>query len=172
MTSRFHIPPPRSIDGSLLPALLAMLLGVMLALQLTLTNDVDLPPPGPLPHVAAPPPPMLPATGIPTIVATRALFDPNLIGNAPGTPGATAANSPLGGATVAGRIAVGNRSIAIIQDGKRITRLAPGQLFHGWTLVSLSDTGARFRRDGETLDLNYGVAAPASAEPASEEDQQ
>jgi hypothetical protein len=157
---------PRRADRTLLPAGLAALLLALFVAQWFLPATSA--PPVALPvattgRIGAPP--AAPPSADPGPVLARPLFAPRR----PMNPGAGVAASPLGGAVVAGSIAVRGRPMAIVRapDGA-VRRLPIGGMLAGWRLAALDPGGARFRKGGETLTMAYGAAAPPAG--ASEDD--
>ncbi len=158
--------PPGLDPGAWLPAGLAALLALALALQLWLGAAVE-PPPAALgvARTARPPAPAVPPVLVPAILTARDVFTP------PPPPGTIAAvtgpTAPLGGATVAGTVAVRRRAVVVLTLPGGATRYLPrGGTVGGWVLIGFDNAGARFARDGKTITIAYGAAAPAP--PAAE----
>lgn len=158
----FPLPLPRREDGSLLPALLALLLAALLVVQFMIVTPVELPEPA------------LGAgrnTVAQSIVAGNAIAPKLIVENDVFSPVRSAGGSsdgasagPLGGAVVAGSVSVGGRAYAmVIVPGGRISRLAPGGSINGWRLLDLTAGGARFGRGSERLDVAYGGQATQTA---------
>ena len=137
----------------MLPAALASLLAVMLALQLALTSEVELPPAGAAGIGAAqgPPPAIRPAPVPPGLLA-RPLFAPH------GAASGSAPANPLG-ATLVGAVRIGHRAYAVVQQGGRTINVPVGGSVAGWRLAGLSAEAARFVRGNERLVVGYGAAA-------------
>lgn len=158
------LPPlPNRDDRTLLPALLAGMLVLMLALQFALPAVDELP---------ADAGRVVPVRGVDAAIA-RVIPDPAITRNALFSPTrGGAANGagddgpgPMGGATLAGIVKVGNRARAVVQqsDGT-VVSVAVGGRYQAWTLVALSPTTAKFARDGEqwTLAVGGGAVLPNS----------
>ena len=146
------LPPlPSRDDRTLLPALLAGVLVLMIALQFALPAADKLP--GDARRV-------VPLRGVDAVIS-RVIPDPVIMRNALFSPSRGGAASgggtgPLGGATLVGMVRVGNRARAIVQrgDGTAVS-VAVGGRYQDWTLVALSTKTARFVRDGERLTLDF-----------------
>lgn len=158
--SRFPIPRPHSDDGTLVPALLVGLLTGMLVLQLVLPGSGD-PPPSPdgeqfhfSATVAPAIGPVIPAR----IILERPVFSPQrTVSN-----GADA--DPLSGAQVAGAWSTGGRANLILRLPNGSTRtIRVGQATDRWVLAAVTNEGARFARDGRTVLVPFGTAAPQDA---------
>lgn len=142
----------------MLPALLALLLAVLLVVQFLIVAPVD------LPEAAIGVGRNAPSL---SIVAQNAVADRAIAENDVFSPlrsaggGADAvASGPLGGVVLAGSVAVGGRSYAmVIAPGGKVSRLAPGGSINGWRLLNLGASGARFGRGSERLDLPFGGSA-------------
>jgi len=163
------LPPlPSRDDRTLLPALLAALLVLMMAIQFALPVAEELPSDARR---------VVPSGSVEAVVG-RVVADPVIVRNALFSPSrgsaASAAagvgNGPLGGATVVGMVRVGKVARAIIQqaDGMAVS-VAVGGVYRGWTLVALSTTRARFLRDGERLAMDFtnGAILPNTNTPRS-----
>jgi hypothetical protein len=165
--SRFPIPRPRSGDGTILPAALAGLLVVTLALQVAFVPSDE-------PELdaarwagASAPlgmPPITPA------VASRAILEQPIFTPARATGGGTAAD-PLAGAQVAGAWSVGRQANLVVREadgGTRTVRI--GQSVNQWILTAITPQGARFSRDGQSMLVPFGATAPQNA-PTQQEDE-
>ena len=149
------LPPLPSRDNrTLLPALLAAVLVLMIALQFALPVDDEL---------ASDARRVVPSDGVDAaigrvvpdpVILRSALFSPSRSSAANGA--ATVGKGPLGGAAVVGAVRVAGRARAVIQqsDGTAIS-VAVGGRYQGWTLISLSSTAALFLRDGERLMMAF-----------------
>lgn len=160
---------------AVLPAALALLLALGIALQLLIGgSEAPVPPGVGIAGLARQPVPPVPPARVPPVLAARALFLP--VADA-GTvqPGAEAPPAAIG-AVVAGSVARRGRRAAVLVLPDGGTRyLAPGQSFNGWRLLAISEASARFRRDGRDLALAFGAAAaapPVDIAPEPPEDQQ
>ena len=168
--SQFHIPRPRSDDGSLLPALLAGVMLALLAVQFA---------PTPLDEAHAPmmaraavgrPTAALPvpATVADPVIRARPIFAPS---RAMGS--GTTASDPLAGAQVAGSWSVGRQTILVLRQADGRTRnLRIGQAVNQWLLSSVTAEGAQFVRDGQRIVIPFGGTAPqatTSEDPPEEE---
>ncbi|MDT0508403.1 hypothetical protein [Novosphingobium sp. MMS21-SN21R] len=156
------MPLPRREDGSLLPALLALLLAALLVVQFMIVTPVELPEPalGAGRNTVAQA--LVAGNAIaPKLIVENDVFSP--LRSAGGSPDGASAG-PLGGAVVAGSVSVGGRAYAmVIVPGGRISRLAPGGSINGWRLLGLTTGGARFGRGSERLDVAYGGQATQTA---------
>ncbi len=173
MTSRFPSLPALDREAAL-PAALALLLALGIGLQLLIGSDeAPVPQTVGIAGLARQPVPPVPPARVPPGLLTRALFLPAADA---GTvqPGASAPSMSIG-AVVAGSVARRGRRAAVLvlpDGGSRY--LVPGQSFNGWQLLAISETGARFRRDGREMSLSFGAAAPPPVDDTAEqpEDQQ
>lgn len=165
LTLRFRSFLPQRDEGAALPAGLALLLLLVIPLQLWAGVETVTPTatPGSV-RIARAAPPAVGVVVAPPVILARNIFQAPAV-QPNGAPVATAA---LGGATVAGSVAVRGRRVAmIVLPGGRTAYLAPGRSLQGWTLVGLDTEGARFARDGKTLTVAFGAAAGApTADPA------
>jgi hypothetical protein len=149
-----------------LPAVLALGLVAMAALQLALPSPIDLPPADSVARVGIGP---LPADPAPVFIPAS-LTDGGLFAPVAGAPGAAAATDPLGGVTIAGVVQKGRMRLAlVVGPGTTMHYVAAGGQIAGWRLVSLGQSGALLRRAGDHIDLAYG-AHPVSAGPAQSAD--
>lgn len=162
---------PRPDDGTLLPAALAALLVLAIALQLVWTGEPDLPPERVGRIVQPQQTVMIARTGVSPIILERPLFSPTRGGTAPTASADGAPPSVLGGAIVAGSVTRGRarRAFLRLADGS-VRGLAIGQTFDGWRLAGLTDDGARFARGRKTMTIAFGASAPVASEEASDEE--
>jgi len=172
LTSRFRFRPPlpRSADGSRLPAILAVVLVLVLAFQLVMTHEPDLPRAGVVPLVPLPEQRAASIVVTPPILERRPIFAPRDIGG--GAASGAAIPLPLDGAVATGFVSVGSRVTAVLQTPSGgIVRLRPGARYRGWMLVAVTSSGAKFRRGGESMTMTYGAAAQAAAQAEPSEDE-
>ncbi len=155
---------PNRADDTILPAVLAGLLAVLLAVQLLLSGaDPDLPP---ALAVSA----SRTKTTIPEmapVVAARVIFDRPLFAPRQSLTAAlrTGAASMIGGALVAGTVSIRGRSFAVVRRANGdVMNLGIGGVIDGWRLVALQAGGAVFVKGKESRVLAYGAAAFAPAE--------
>ena len=150
---------PARADGTRLPALLALVLVLMAALQFALPTDVVLPD-APGRTVANRLPERIAFRAIPDdVILRRALF-------APGSGGAgkgIAATGPLDGATPVGVVRGRGFARAILQqaDGSAVS-LPVGAAYHSWRLTGIAKDSATFFRDGKKLVLPLSSDPPTS----------
>jgi hypothetical protein len=161
---------PRRADRSLLPALLAGVLGLLLIVQclLPVGGEISADVLAPLRvsrfSVAAMPP-----SADPSPVLERPLFAPRLVMST-----AAQGSAPiLGGASVAGTVSIRGRALAVVRrvDGS-VYNLPLGGAVGGWRLVSLNSATARFQKGSEQLELAYGaisVSPPKEAESGEDD---
>lgn len=152
MKPPFRFAFPARGSGARLPALLAVVLAGMAALQPVLQPAAPEPAPAVVSggHVVRAVPD--PAPVIATAAGARTLpFSP-----AP-TAAAGAASTPLAGAVIAGTVRIGGVPFAMVQmpDGS-IRRVGIGARVAGWRLAALLPGGARLVRDGDTITPAYG----------------
>lgn len=167
--SPLRIPRPERADGTVLAALLAALLVVLLCAQAVLPQDRPAQPD--VPAVAAlPSTPTIAAVSADPLLTRRAIFQPTrLAAGGPGLAGVPV--GPLDGAVPAGIVQVRGAARLILQtpDGNSVT-LRPGQSYRGWRLTRIGNDEVRFARGGETVNLALGAANsysyPGSARPA------
>ncbi len=157
---------------AVLPAALAILLAVGIVLQLALeSGEVPVPAGIGIAGMARSPVPPVPPALVPRGLAGRALFLPSADAGTANATGVAAPTAPAFGAVVAGSLARRGRRAAVLVLADGSTRyLLPGQRFAGWQLLAITDSAARFRRDGRDLTLGFGAAAPA-ADAAPEQDE-
>lgn len=165
-----RIPRPERAEGTVLAALLAVLLALMLVAQGVLPQDRPTPPDVP-PVGLRDGPVTIPAVSADPVLARRSIFTPAQSG-AGGAGGAAAATGPLDGAVPAGIVRVRGAPRLVLQtpDGSNVT-LRPGQSWRGWRLIGIGTDEARFARGGETITLGLGAATdpysyPGYAAPA------
>jgi hypothetical protein len=168
---RSPISLPRPDDGTLLPAALAGLLLLAVALQLLWTGEPDLPQERVGRILSSRQTVMIARTGIPPVILDKPLFSPAR-GGFGGGAGDAAQASALGGAVVAGTVTRGRarRAFLRLPDGS-VRALAIGQDFDGWRLAGLTDDAARFVRAGETITMAFGASAPVVSEDAGDEEE-
>lgn len=159
---RFPLSAPQRADRSLLPGVLASLLATLLVVQIVVPVESEIAA-GVLPPVRAPrfSDFAMTASADPAPILARPLFAPRLsmIGTGQGP------TQVLGGASVAGTMAIRGRTVAIVRraDGS-VRYLSPGGVIDGWRLVGLTSSGARFQKGAERLELPFGAASVATPE--------
>lgn len=147
-------PRPSRDNGTILPALLAGALVLMIALQFALPAELDLPAEGsrivPVRMVQG-----NVARVVPDPVILRdALFSPARSAVAGGT--ATGGTGPLDGAIVVGMVRARGVARAVIQQSDGTALSVPvGGRYRSWRLVSITSGNAVFSRDGERLALAF-----------------
>lgn len=151
--------PPRSVDGTLLPAALSALLVAAGLLQLLWTGAPELPDEGvgrvmPASEAAL----SLPRAIAPPVIMGRPLFSPTRTAGTQSV--ATGGDGPLGGASPVGMMSRGRaaRLFLKLPDGS-IQRLPVGGIYQGWRLVALTEDGAMFVQGQEKIKINYGSSA-------------
>lgn len=147
-------PRPNRDNGTILPALLAALLVLMIALQFALPAELDLPSEGKG---------VVPLKLSPTAV-NRVIPDPLILRDALFSPGRSAVagakvaggSGPLDGAVVVGMVRARGVARAIVQqaDGSAVS-VSVGGRYRGWRLLSITAGNAVFSRDGERLSLAF-----------------
>ena len=156
MKPRVTLSLPNRDNATLFPALLALLLVLMAALQWALPAEVV------LPDAAgrAVAPQMAERSIMRTfpddVILRRALFAPGR-----GVTGKSAEDSgPLDGATPVGIVRGKGFARVILQqaDGSAVT-LSLGSAYHGWALTRISQDSAIYKRNGKTLMLPLGSRA-------------
>ncbi len=170
------LPPPRRADRTRLPAALAALLVLLLAVQLLLPSTVVLPDAGLAPPLRLRPVAVAPRAVDPEI-ALRPLFAPGR--RETYVPGVAEKSAPLEGARAVGLITArgGARLFLQAPDG-RTSAIAPGGVYRGWQLVRIGPAEVAFRRGAETVTLPITAsvppvsAIPAAAEAPEEEEAQ
>lgn len=149
---------PRREDDSIFPALLALVLAVLMVVQFLIPDPIDLPEAMLDTGRSTAAEPF--ATGdakAARLIVESDVFSPE---RSVGGNNDVSSTGPLGGMIVAGSVSIRGRAYAmVIAPSGRISRLARGGSINGWTLLSLSATGARFGRGSEKLDLPYGAQA-------------
>lgn len=168
MKLRFPISAPRAADGTLLPAGLLAVLVTMIAAQLALTSEPELPDAQPgraaRTEIAAD----LPGIALPPVLTGRPLFVPGrTLAAAAGGPSA----APLAGAVVAGSLRQGRvvRLFLKEPDGT-IRTLAPGGTYQGWRLAGVGSDSATFVQAGQRISIAFGSAMAIRPEAAAGED--
>ncbi len=167
--SRFLIPRPRSGDGTVLPAALAAILAGALALQVVLVPAGDADSAAPRralvrrPFVA----PLISAAVADPAITARPIFTP-----ARANGGSASGADPLGGAQVSGTWSVGRQTNLVLRlsDGT-VRTLRVGQTVNQWVLSAITSGGARFSREGQSINVPFGASAPPSAQPQEEQSQ-
>jgi hypothetical protein len=155
--SPLRIPRPERAEGTVLAALLAVLLALMLGAQFVLPQDRPAVPD--VPQMAArQATPQVTLVAADPVLARRSIFQPTRLSNA-GADAASMALGPLDGAVPAGIVRVRGAPRLVLQtpDGKSVT-LRPGQSWQGWRLLGIGKDEVRFRRAGETITLGLGAA--------------
>jgi hypothetical protein len=168
---RSPLAKPTRANRSLVPAICAVALTAMLALQLGLTRGVDLPETGWSGGGARSQLPEIAGQFVPPILKQQSIFSPTRTAQ---VAGVVAVVLPLNGAVVAGMISVRGRSYAVIQQpGGTIVRLPIGGRYAGWRLRNLSADGAVFDRGSKRLPLSFGaIPAQPVTETTENEEQQ
>lgn len=162
------IPRPERAEGTVLAALLAVLLAMMLIAQFVLPHDRPALPDMPQGAVRAESA-RIAAVSAEPVLARRSIFQPTRLGGS--ADGAGLPSGPLDGAFPAGIVRVRGAARLVLQtpDGKSVT-LRPGQSWKGWRLTRIGSDDVRFRRGGETVTLDLGAADsfsyPGYAPPA------
>lgn len=163
MTFQFPSFFPRRADGTVLPSVLASLLAVTLAIQFVAAdrapelppmlavgaNRVDLDVPAFAAVSAAP------------ILFARPLFAPrqSLIA------GSSSQTLPLGGASVAGTVAIRGRTFAVVRRANgTVSNIAIGSAVGGWRLIALRPEGAVFVKNNVRHQIAYGATPSAASE--------
>ncbi len=148
------LPRPNRADRTLLPALLAVLLLFMIALQFVFPAQTE--------SVIAPARLVLPKQD--AIGPSLALADPVILRNALFAPGRGGGKStgtgPLDGAAFVGVVRGSGFARAVLQPGEGQAVSVPvGGVYRGWKLVSLNGSNALFSRDGirHTATIARGV---------------
>jgi hypothetical protein len=169
LMSPLRIPRPERAEGTVLAALLAVLLGVMLCAQAVLPQDRPALPD--VPAVAArASTPQIAAVSADPVLARRAIFQPTRLAGA-GADAAGVLAGPLDGAVPAGIVRVRGAARLVLQtpDGKSVT-LRPGQSYRGWRLSRIGTDEVRFMRGAESVTLSLGAidlySYPGSAPPS------
>lgn len=162
MRFRFPLSWPSRADGTLLPAVLAGLLVVGLVGQCVATGGTpDLPP---VMAVGAARTRLRVPTVVPVSVA-RVIVDRPLFAPRQSVTSAADGNPPsiLGGASVAGTMAIRGRTYAVVRrpDGTS-ANLSVGATLGGWRLVALGQQGATFVKGGDRRVVAYGASAPVA----------
>ena len=153
------LPWPARADGNWLPALLALVLVLMAALQFALPADVVLPD-APGRTVANRLPERIAFRAVPDdVILRRALFAPGSGGAGKGVAGA----GPLDGATPVGVVRGRGFARAVLQqaDGSAVS-LPVGAAYHSWRLTGIATNSATFLRDGRKLVLPLTSNPPIS----------
>lgn len=137
----------------------------MLALQLALTQPIELPAPAPAPARRLAPL-SLPTLRADRVIVDRALFspsrrdDPSVAGGDPSNPDALPL---LGGARAAGVAGVRGALRVVMQSPSGAIRsLRLGQLYEGWRLIAVDSRRVIFQRAGQRVVLAIGEATPGA----------
>jgi len=159
-----RISRPECAEGTVLAALLAVLLALMLVSQFAAPPErPDLPDVPPAARRSEPV--TIAAMSADPVLARRLIFQPTRLGGrsaeAAGVP-----SGPLNGATPAGIVRVRGASRLVLQtpDGGSVT-LRPGQSWQGWRLIAIAADEVRFARGGETVTLGLGAATDSYSYP-------
>lgn len=116
------------------------------------------------PRDFATPTPVITAAVAADVIRERPLFSP-----ARANAGTGEGTGPLGGSLVSGAWAVGRRMNLVLRQPDGQTRtIRVGQAVNQWVLASVTPEGARFMRDGKTMNVPFGAAAPPTAAPAED----
>jgi hypothetical protein len=166
------IPSPASADGTLLPAVLAGLIGLLALVRLALPSPVELPDAGFIRPLRLPPLVVAPVTADPLILS-RPLFSPGR--REAGVGGVADKGAALEGARAVGFVRVKGAASAMLQapDGS-VAMVRPGSSYKGWRIVEVQRTHVLALRGAETVRLPIEASAPPTpaAEPGSEEEDQ
>lgn len=158
---------PSRADGTLLPAMLAGVLLLVLLTQFVLTDTVPLPEGGPVGAGALMPRLSDPAArGVPAAVLSRPIFAPSDT-VADGSEG-EASGDPLGGAAVVGSIGIGRARVAMVTEAGRIRRVGIGGSIAGWRLAAITPDGVVLTRGGERLERPFAAGTLPDAPEAAE----
>lgn len=169
MTFRFPLSAPRREDATILPAILAGLLVLMLASQLAFPSDIASQPvlaSSRATRIAGVDAAPIRAADI---IVARNLFAPGrsqtgALGKVPGTA--------LGGAVVAGTVGSGARMRAVVmQPGGTLVFVGVGGLLNDWRLDRLRPDRAVFRRGADKLEMPFGGMAPSAPDAGERTDQ-
>ena len=137
------LPLPNRADGSVLPAILAVVLAALVAAQFMIGDVAEQP--------LVPGRTIVPKIGEQGV--TVSVADPVIIRNALFAPargaGISAGTGPLDGAVFAGVIKGRGFARAVLQEasGEAVSVPVNGS-FHGWRLIALNNENATFVRDG------------------------
>jgi hypothetical protein len=157
--SPLRIPRPERAEGTVLAALLAVLLALMLMAQFVLPAERPDPPAVPPAGLGAAPVSLSAATADPAL-SRRSIFRPTRLAasSAPGAP-----IGPLDGASPVGVVKVRGAARLILQTpGGTAVTLRPGQSWQGWRLVAIGTDSVRFARGSESVTLDIGAAVSNS----------
>ncbi|MCI1755737.1 MAG: hypothetical protein LKM31_08025 [Sphingobium sp.] len=174
MKLRFPLSPPRSEDGTMLPAVLAVLLLATAGAQLLMAGDEGLPEEG-VGRIA----PVVPASSDmtygapPAIILTRPLFSPTRsLAARPLSVGGEADFGPLQGAVPVGTIARGRRAVLFLRlpDGTART-MTLGSGYLGWRLAAIGSDAATFAQANQRITIKYGSTAPVAAQRSDDEEE-
>ncbi len=151
-----HIPPPRRAERTLLPAALAALAGLLLAVQLAVPSNVA------LPDIAVGRPLRLAPLVVAPMLADAEITRRPLF--APGrheTAGIADKTAPLEGARAVGVISIRNAVRVFLQapDGQ-VTPVGIGGGYRGWRLVRIAAGQLLFVRGADSIALPITASAP------------
>jgi hypothetical protein len=164
---RFPSWKPARANGALFPALCALALALLAAMQLLLTGPARLPDEtGPRGGGVRAAMPEIRPGAVDPVLRAAPIFTPGRTmagsehGVSAGADGAGAGSGLPGGWQLAGSVSVRGRAYAIVQDAAgRVIRLAPGGRIAGARLVSLSADGAVFVSGGQRMSIPFGATA-------------
>jgi hypothetical protein len=147
-------PRPSRADQTLLPALLAAVLVLMVALQFAMPVDKEMPA-----AVRRVVPARLAQTPLSLVVPDpvilrSALFSPSRAARGGGAN--VAASGPLDGAIVVGMVRGRGFARAVVQerDGNAVS-VPVGGRYRGWRLVALTSGNAVFSQDGKRVVMSF-----------------
>lgn len=164
---RFRLSLPHASNGTLVPALLAATLAALAIVQCAFPQGDQ---------EALPVAPMAPVTRfgpleISPVSASPAIVAGNLFAPSRGSAAMAGADTPLGGATIAGTIRVGSRLFAIVSEPSGVVhRISTGASIAGWRVGALFQDHVRLSREGKTIDVPYGASTPAATSQDSSEE--
>ena len=170
MKFQVRFPRPSRDNGTLLPALLAGVLVLMVALQFALPAEVELPL-----QIGQAAPARLAVREVSRVVpdpiiARSALFAPGRGGG-----GNVASAGPLDGAVAVGMVRGRGFARALLQqsDGSAVS-VPVGGGYRGWRLAGLNKDYAIFTRDGERIAMPFtnGNVEPGRAFPNQQANEQ
>ncbi len=163
MTFRFPLSFPSRAEGTILPGVLASVLVIALVIQLVSADrEPDLPP---VLAIGASrvdfDMPAVPPVSTPPVIFDRPLFAPrqSLVA------GPSNKALPLGGALVAGTVAIRGRAFAVIRRANvTVSNIAIGGAVDGWRLIALRPEGAVFVKNNVRHQIAYGATRFAAVE--------
>ena len=158
------IPRPERADGTVLAALLATLLALLMVAQFLLPSDRPAAPevpPAALQTVSV----AIAAISPDPALARRSIFQPTRLAGG-SAEGAGVPGGPLDGAAPAGIVRVRGAARLVLQtpSGGSVT-LRPGQSWQGWRLLAIGTEEVRFARGSETVTLGLGAATDSYSYP-------